>query len=127
MKLIFLIIFILFVLSSEPGKVICLETRDKVTKIPTSKLELEFRHSIYGGCITLFLQVSDNKLFIEKISSNDEASISYYTDQYFFRNGRFFAEIKEERNEILINDGWKLKFGNEEIVTKYLTKILICR
>jgi hypothetical protein len=127
MKLIFLIIFILFVLLSEPGKIICLETRDNVTKIPTSKLELEFRHSVYGGCITLFVQVSNNKLFIEKISSDNEASISYYTDQYFFRDGKFFAEIKEERSEILVNDGWKLKFGNEEIFTKYLTKIFICR
>ncbi|MCC6027703.1 MAG: hypothetical protein LM574_03840 [Archaeoglobus sp.] len=74
----------------------------------------------------MFVQVSNNKLFIEKISSDNEASISYYTDQYFFRDGRFFAEIKEERSEILVNDGWKLKFGNEEIVTKYLTKIFIC-
>lgn len=126
MKLIFLAIFS-FLLISNLDKFVCLETAKGIEKVSASSFELEFDHSIYGGKVTLSASVFGEKILVEEIRSGDEASISYYTDLYILKDGRFVSKIKEEREELIVNDGWKLRFKNGEIITKDLTKIFVCR
>ena len=129
MKLIYLIVFLflLFIFSSKLSKTVCLETKEGISKIHANKLELQFKHSLYGGMVGLSANVAGDKIMVRRIFSNDEASISYYTDEYIFRDGQFVAEIRDKMDVLLVNDGWKLRFGDKEIVTENLTKIYVCR
>ncbi|MEM0350320.1 MAG: hypothetical protein QXR27_01685 [Archaeoglobaceae archaeon] len=122
-KLVFTLIFLTLLLSDLESSIICVEGK----RINSQSFELEFRHSIHGGKIALYASVRDGKILIEKMISDDEASISYYTSQYSREDGKFVAILNEEVGEMLVNEGWKLKAKGYEFETNRLTRILVCR
>ncbi|MEM3833536.1 MAG: hypothetical protein QW128_08150 [Thermoprotei archaeon] len=80
-------------------------------------ITLSFVHSIHGGQVFVKYRITDSGFIPLEIASKDEASISYYTDNYTFNGTMFIAELKGETlNKILINGGWKLIVNNQTYV-----------
>jgi hypothetical protein len=90
---------------------------DDIMNIPIKvgeNITLLFMHSIYKGQVFVKYKVTENGFIPLEIASKDEASISYYTDNYTFNGTMFIAQLKGVTfNEILINDGWELIINNQ--------------
>ncbi|MEM0089154.1 MAG: hypothetical protein QXD49_04670 [Archaeoglobaceae archaeon] len=125
---IFLILLTFFVSEIEESAICLEEIETKETLgFLTSHFFLEFKHSIYGGDVVLTCKVVGGKIVVKTLESDDEASISYYTDLYKPVEGKFVAEIEEKMDAVVVNEGWKVKIQGNEFETKSVSRIFPCR
>ncbi len=128
MRLAIFLLFLPFFVSEIQESAICVEEIEsgETAKFFVFEFLLEFKHSIYGGSVMLNCKVADKKIVILSLESDDEASISYYTDRYERIGNRFVAEIDEKLNAIILNDGWRVKIQGSEFETRSPIKISPC-
>ncbi|MFN3383484.1 MAG: hypothetical protein ACK401_01140 [Archaeoglobaceae archaeon] len=128
MRFAIFLIFLPFFVSEIQESAICVEEIEsgETAKFFAFEFLLEFKHSIYGGSVMLNCKVVDKKIVILSLESDDEASISYYTDRYERIGSRFVAKIDEKVNAILLNEGWRIKLQANEFETKSPSKISLC-
>lgn len=124
---IFLILLTFFISEIQGHReVVCMQFENDNLRFSASEFVLEFKHSVYGGDVALKCRVAGDKIVIATLESKDEASLSYYTDIYEFVGNRFVSVIDEKLDAIVVNEGWKVKFGNQELETRSLTRIFPC-
>lgn len=129
MRFTIFLIFCFFFVSEIRESAICVESlEDKESlRLPISDFSLKFKHSIHGGDVVLKCRISDGKIEVRSLESNDEATISYYTDEYSFMGDLFVAKIEEKIDVIIINEGWEIKINGKEFETKSESRIFLCR
>lgn len=88
---------------------------------------LEFRHSIYGKPVRVTYEVFDNCLRPVELSSESEAVVSYYTDNYFYDKNKkiFLARIDYGCVEkIRINENWLIALESGKVLFNSGSRIL---
>ncbi|MEM0202637.1 MAG: hypothetical protein QXO16_03415 [Archaeoglobaceae archaeon] len=123
------LILLTFFASEIQESAVCVKNLEtgETTRFSASDFLLEFKHSIYGGDVVLNCRVAEGKIVVKTLESDDEASISYYTDLYESLEDKFVAEIEDKIDIIVVNEGWKVKIRGEEFETKSISRIFPCR
>jgi hypothetical protein len=87
----------------------------KIRVIDGENFTLTFVHSIYGGQIYVTYKITRDGFIPLEISSNDEASISYYTDDYTYNGTMFVSKLKGiSLKKMFIDEGWSIIINGQK-------------